>query len=53
MATDSPGPPELAAPGRLGGMPSAHSAFVAAVAVAVGVSTGFASDVFAVAAVAS
>jgi hypothetical protein len=34
-----------------GGMPSAHSAFVTAVAVAVGVSTGFASDVFAVAAV--
>jgi len=34
-----------------GGMPSAHSAFVTAVAVAVGVSAGFASDVFAVAAV--
>jgi hypothetical protein len=34
-----------------GGMPSAHSAFVTAVAVAVGVSSGFTSDVFAVAAV--
>ena len=34
-----------------GGMPSAHSAFVTAVAVAVGVSTGFTSDLFALAAV--
>jgi len=34
-----------------GGMPSAHSAFVTAVAVAVGVSAGFTSDLFAVAAV--
>lgn len=34
-----------------GGMPSAHSAFVTAVAVAVGVSAGFTSDLFALAAV--
>ena len=34
-----------------GGMPSAHSAFVTAVAVAVGISSGFASDLFALAAV--
>ncbi len=34
-----------------GGMPSAHSAFVTALAVSVGLWSGFASDVFAVAAV--
>lgn len=32
-----------------GGIPSAHSAFVTALAVAVGIRNGFASDVFAVA----
>lgn len=34
-----------------GGMPSAHSAFVTALLVAVGIRSGFASDLFAVAAV--
>jgi len=34
-----------------GGMPSAHSAFVAALSVSVGLGSGFGSDVFAVAAV--
>lgn len=34
-----------------GGMPSAHSAFVTALTVSVGLSSGFASDVFAVSAV--
>ncbi len=34
-----------------GGIPSAHAAFVAALSVAIGVRNGFASDLFAVAAV--
>lgn len=34
-----------------GGMPSAHTAFVTALAVSVGIRAGFASDLFAVAAV--
>lgn len=34
-----------------GGMPSAHSAFVTAIGVAVGISSGFTSDLFAIATV--
>ncbi len=34
-----------------GGMPSAHTAFVTSLAVAVGIRSGFASDIFAVSAV--